>query len=68
MEPTTYAMLALQDKGSGIAADRAWKLVRSWQNADGSYRPNGEVKDGTWVEMGPNGRVETHVDHGRKLP
>jgi hypothetical protein len=49
MEPTTYAMLALHAKGSGVAADRAWKLVRSWQNSDGSYKPNGEVKDGTWV-------------------
>jgi hypothetical protein len=49
LEPTTYAMLALHGSGSDPALDRAWKLVRSWQLADGSYRPGGEVKDGTWV-------------------
>jgi Prenyltransferase and squalene oxidase repeat len=49
LEPTTYAMLALQGTGSDPALDRAWKLVRSWQNVDGSFRPSGEVKDGTWV-------------------
>lgn len=49
LEPTTYAMLALQGAGSDQALDRAWKLVRSWQLADGSYRPSGEVRDGTWV-------------------
>jgi hypothetical protein len=49
LEPTTYAMLALDGAGSEAALDRAWKLVRSWQLADGSFRPSGEVKDGTWV-------------------
>ncbi|MGB6943609.1 MAG: hypothetical protein WBE37_14515 [Bryobacteraceae bacterium] len=49
MEPTTYAMLALHGTGSDPALDRAWKLVRSWQRADGSYRPSGEVQDGTWI-------------------
>jgi Prenyltransferase and squalene oxidase repeat len=49
LEPTTYATLALHGKGSNPALDRAWKLVRSWQLADGSFRPSGEVKDGTWV-------------------
>jgi hypothetical protein len=49
MEPTAYAMLALHQEGSRQAGDRAWKLVRSWQNTDGSYRPSSEVKDGTWV-------------------
>jgi hypothetical protein len=49
LEPTTYAMLALHGKGSDAALDRAWRLVRSWQLPDGSYRPSGEVKDGTWV-------------------
>ena len=48
-EPTTYAMLALHGTGSDPALDRAWKLLRSWQLADGSFRPSGEVKDGTWV-------------------
>jgi hypothetical protein len=49
LEPTTYAMLALHGAGSDAALDRAWKLVRSWQLPDGSFRPSGEVKDGTWV-------------------
>lgn len=48
LEPTTYAMLALHGKAPE-AWDRAWNLVRSWQNSDGSFRPSGEVKDGTWV-------------------
>ena len=49
LEPTAYAMLALHGRGSELALDRAWKLVRSWQLSDGSYQPSGEVKDGTWV-------------------
>jgi len=49
LEPTTYAMLALHDPGAEPALDRAWKLVRSWQRPDGSFRPSGEVNDGTWV-------------------
>ena len=48
LEPTFYALLALQGKAPA-AWDRAWPLVRSWQNSDGSFRPSGEVKDGTWV-------------------
>lgn len=50
LEPTTYAMLALHrtpDSEAGL--DRSWKLVRSWQTADGSSRPSGEVEGGTWV-------------------
>jgi Prenyltransferase and squalene oxidase repeat len=49
LEPTTYAMLALNGTGWDPGLDRAWKLVRSWQLADGSFRPSGEVQDGTWV-------------------
>jgi hypothetical protein len=49
LEPTAYALLALHGKNPDAAADRAWKLVRSWQLPDGSFRPSGEVKDGTWV-------------------
>lgn len=49
LEPTTYALLALHGTESNAVWDRAWNLVRSWQNADGSFRPSGEVRDGTWV-------------------
>ena len=50
LEPTTYAMLALDGTpGSDDPLDRGWKLVRSWQTADGSFRPSGQVHGGTWV-------------------
>lgn len=49
-EPTSYAMLALHGRlDSQDALTRAWKLLRSWQLPDGSSRPNGEIRDGTWV-------------------
>lgn len=49
LEPTAYAMLALRGRDSNGVLNRAWKLVRSWQRPDGSFRPSGEVEDGTWV-------------------
>jgi hypothetical protein len=50
LEPTTYAMLALHGTpGSETPLANAWKLVRSWQTADGSSRPSGQVQGGTWV-------------------
>ncbi len=61
LEPTAYTMLALRGRDSSPisnassnaapndAYDRAWKLLRSWQRPDGSFRPSGEVEDGTWV-------------------
>ncbi len=50
LEPTTYATLALDGApGSDAALERAWKLVRSWQTQDGSWRPSGQVQGGTWV-------------------
>lgn len=50
LEPTTYAMLALQGTpGSEAPLASAWKLVRSWQLSDGSVRPTQQVEDGTWV-------------------
>jgi hypothetical protein len=48
-EPTAYAMLALHGIGSDIALDRTWKLLCSWQLPDGSFRPSGQVSEGTWV-------------------
>ena len=50
LEPTTYATLALHGTpGSDASFDRSWKLVRSWQTAEGSFRPSGQVQGGTWV-------------------
>lgn len=49
-EPTTYAMLALHGQpDSDTTVDRAWSLLRSWQLKDGSFRPSGQVQEGTWV-------------------
>jgi hypothetical protein len=49
-EPTAYAMLALDGRRESEGdLDRAWRLLRSWQLADGSFRPSGEVQGGTWV-------------------
>ena len=50
LEPTTYAMLALDGtKNSEARLDSAWKLVRSWQTPEGSSRPTGQVSGGTWI-------------------
>ena len=49
LEPTAYAVLALRGRDSNAVSDGAWKLIRSWQRPDGSFRPSREVEDGTWV-------------------
>jgi Prenyltransferase and squalene oxidase repeat len=49
LEPTAYALLALRGRDSSATHDRAWKLIRSWQRPDGSFRPSARVEDGTWV-------------------
>lgn len=46
LEPTAYATLALQ---GDPAADRAWKLIRSWQLPDGSWRPAPAVNVSSWT-------------------
>jgi Prenyltransferase and squalene oxidase repeat len=47
-EPTAYAMLALQGRPDSEAAlGSAWNLLRSWQLKDGSFRPSGQVQEGT---------------------
>lgn len=49
-EPTTYAMLALHGRPESESdLQRAWGLLRSWQLPDGSFRPSGQVQEGTWV-------------------
>jgi hypothetical protein len=50
LEPTAYAMLALNGRADAAALDRAWRLVESWQLPDGSWRPGADVAGpGTWV-------------------
>jgi hypothetical protein len=45
LEPTAYAALALAGEP---AADRAWKLLSSWQLPDGSWKPAAEVQAASW--------------------
>lgn len=45
LEPTAYAALALAGEP---AADRAWKLLSSWQLPDGSWKPSAEVQVSSW--------------------
>ena len=46
LEPTAWAALALH---GDAAADRAYKLVRGWQSADGSARPCAKVDSQHWT-------------------
>jgi hypothetical protein len=46
LEPSVYASLCLHGEP---AAQRAWDLISSWQNADGSWRPAQEVRTSTWA-------------------
>jgi hypothetical protein len=45
LEPTFYAALALEGEP---ASDRAWSLLKSWQNSDGGWRPAADVQVPTW--------------------
>jgi hypothetical protein len=45
LEPTFYAAVALEGEP---AADRAWALLKSWQNADGGWRPSADVQVPSW--------------------
>ena len=45
LEPTAYAALALHGEP---AADRAWKLLSSWQMPDGGWQPTADVKAPGW--------------------
>jgi hypothetical protein len=45
-EPTAYAAMALHGEP---AADRAWRLLKSWRRPDGSYRPCTTVDIASWV-------------------
>jgi hypothetical protein len=46
LEPTAYAALALHGEP---AAERAWKLLTSWQMADGSLKPSPAVTISSWA-------------------
>jgi hypothetical protein len=46
LEPTAYAAMALHgDPASG----RAWQLISSWQQADGSWKPSAKVGMSSWA-------------------
>lgn len=45
LEPTFYAAVALEGEP---AADRAWELLKSWQGADGGWRPSADVQVTSW--------------------
>jgi len=49
-EPTIYAMLALEGEPSvEDALERAWRLLRSWQHADGGWKPAANVEHANWT-------------------
>lgn len=49
LEPTCYSLLALMAQPEAAESfARGWKLVRSWQLADGGWRPTAAVKDPAW--------------------
>jgi hypothetical protein len=50
LEPTVYALMALQGSGSAQPHfDRGWKLLRSWQQPDGSWQPCAAVREPHWT-------------------
>jgi hypothetical protein len=48
LEPTVYAALALYNWRND-AVQRAWALVRGWQNPDGGWRPNAAIPASMWA-------------------
>lgn len=68
LEPTCYCLLALYgDSGSHQAWTAGWKLIRSWQLADGSFRSSGHVQAASWATAlvvslsAAQGRLDTDV-------
>lgn len=50
LEPTTYALLALAGEESRSEAfQRGWRLVESWQLANGSWRGNSIMHEPHWA-------------------
>lgn len=48
LEPTAYALLALQAEAASPAWQKGWRLLRSWQREDGAWQPNGHVPEAHW--------------------
>ena len=48
LEPTAYAMLALNSEAGSANWRRAWDLARSWQLSDGAWKPTANVDDPHW--------------------
>lgn len=48
LEPTCYAILALHGSRED-AAERGWRLIRSWQGSDGCWRPANQVQTESWA-------------------
>lgn len=49
LEPTVYAALALfRIPAAAGPVSHAWRLIRSWQNADGGWRPSARVDGSGW--------------------
>ncbi|MEO8098644.1 MAG: hypothetical protein ABI811_13155 [Acidobacteriota bacterium] len=46
LEPTVYAALALHGEP---AAERAWNLVRSWQQPEGGWRSAADLQESCWT-------------------
>jgi len=68
LEPTAYAALALtSDPASSDHVRRAWNLVRSWQNADGGWRPSAVVTTSTWTTALAVTFGEAIGEHGPEL-
>lgn len=67
MEPTFYAAAALMPTRPELS-DKAFALVRQWQQPDGSVSPSPQVKEGTWVTAlwvslhCISGRNDEHLD------
>src|SRR5258706_12097465 len=50
LEPTAYALMALHgDSSARPSLERGWKLMRSWQLADGSWKPCAAVAEPHWT-------------------
>jgi len=50
LEPTCYSLLALYESDAASKNwSRGWDLIRSWQQADGGFRPSAAVTNGCWA-------------------